>query len=1111
MDQNQSQMISRRSTLLKRVLAALALVLLSVFFVCAGVLLFVRIGLEGDQAARIMIHRLEAATGARIAFASANLTWVSADTASVVFKDLTIKETPQSPSLLNVPVATLEVSLIPALRGVLQVNRLELTRPDFFVTASNATKTTGIPAGWNIRGFRIFPIIKRLDVTGGQLFSLQTGQAASAGKPVLSDLRISAVDVSLAGAESIRIQGASAHNGAAGGFDVFARFDATPFGAKEWQGEVTARVSDCPALPFRTAVALFDHDLPLSQGSLSAGFKIRFEGGNFKSNGEVTLSDGVLSPGLVFSDEVPVERAEVRFLAELVDETLTVDLKEASLPGVMVAGQAKIAGVFSSDPSLSLNLKKADLDLTRLFPLMPVRLLKAADREKLTNAGLRGHVVVAGGNWAGKMSELETDWTGRGALFLDAYLDRVSGFVPGFGIPISDATGAIRVSADEVIFKGISFAVGNSPIVLNGWITHLKSDPTADLFLSTTAQARDLWPLLENKALFSKFEQWLGWILAPEGGVSITLDVKGNLARPTMKGKIGLEDFQCQLAGFPLPLKKVNGSLRFRGGGVSFSSLKGAVGETQVEIGGEINDGEANVSAAAKLAPADLKKLNILPAEWSLAGLVSASMTLRGKLPDASFSAQLDLAENSLEIGRWVKKNPGTPLALEVSGTRSQTATTIEEAYLVLRDARVSGKGVMNEEGRTTLSVNLPPKGIPTSVLIPYANPSLDLQPGGRVEGDAIVRSGFDRTREVNLDANLVLNHVSLHIPGFYKRTEGFTGTFRKRGKTLALQLERAKIGSSVLSGTLSLTEGDVPRLDVVADFSFLDTTDFTAPLGYVSNVTWGEWIRSSPVIRFLARSRGAASLKVAKGKTAYRTFSDFRANFEGSGGIVRVPKWQMEFADGLLRGTALFDIKANSSRPFTVSFQGDQLRMERIMLSDPDRVKIEGKVVAEGQMDWRLTSKRENYGIYKSGNIEVRMQDGVIHRFEVLSKIFSLINLGSIVRGRLPDVIGQGLAFQRLTWNMEVFDSKWKIKDLKLVSDAARIDSSGMYFSGQERVDFKVDVSPLVGLDTIVSGIFGNLITKDGKTLTTTFRVRGLYASPDVRLEPFENVKSDE
>jgi hypothetical protein len=90
----------------------------------------------------------------------------------------------------------------------------------------------------------------------------------------------------------------------------------------------------------------------------------------------------------------------------------------------------------------------------------------------------------------------------------------------------------------------------------------------------------------------------------------------------------------------------------------------------------------------------------------------------------------------------------------------------------------------------------------------------------------------------------------------------------------------------------------------------------------------------------------------------------------------------------------------------------------------------------------------------------------------------------------------------------MNIFDNKWHFTDLKIFSDAARVNASGMYFSDQNRVDFKVKVSPLVGLDAIVSGLFGNLITKDGKILTTTFHVRGLYTSPDIRLEPFENFK---
>jgi hypothetical protein len=467
-----------------------------------------------------------------------------------------------------------------------------------------------------------------------------------------------------------------------------------------------------------------------------------------------------------------------------------------------------------------------------------------------------------------------------------------------------------------------------------------------------------------------------------------------------------------------------------------------------------------------------------------------------------NFSSHVDLKGNGLRVDPVIRKKPGVPLLIEASGMRNQAGVTIEDAYLVLDKSRISARAAIDNEGKVVASVNLPPRGVPTDILIPVTDPGLEIQGGGRIDGDATIRLGPDRSRDVSLDANLVLNHLSLRVGGMHKRMEGITGNVRCRGKSVNANLERVRIGSSLGSGTVTITDIYNPRLEIALDFSFLDTTDFTAPVGYVSQLTWGEWIDANPVIRFLAKSKGTGTLKIARGKTAWRTFADFRANLEGNAGLIRAPGWQTNFADGILRGSALFDIREHTAKPLTLDFQGDHLQMERTMLFDPDRVRVEGNVLTEGHMEWKVSAGSENNGLNKTGTVEVRIQDGVIHRFEILSKIFSLINLGSILRGRLPDIISQGLPFYRLTWTMEVFNDKWKVKELKLLSDAARMDASGMYFSSQRRMDFRVDVSPLVGLDTIVSGLFGNLITKDGKTLTTTFRVRGPYESPDVRLD---------
>ena len=95
--------------------------------------------------------------------------------------------------------------------------------------------------------------------------------------------------------------------------------------------------------------------------------------------------------------------------------------------------------------------------------------------------------------------------------------------------------------------------------------------------------------------------------------MAVTLDLKGNLSHPNIKGRVVLDDFQCRFSGLPLPIKKINGTLRFRTSGVTFSAVKGMIGESATEVSGEIFPGKMDVSGQLKMAPNDLKKLNLMP------------------------------------------------------------------------------------------------------------------------------------------------------------------------------------------------------------------------------------------------------------------------------------------------------------------------------------------------------------------------------------------------------------------------------------------------------------------------------------------------------------------
>ncbi len=1113
MEKDQNSSIAPRSPLLRRIVKWLFLLFLAAFFLCAGLIAFIRLAMDGNLLARLIIPQLETTLDKKISLNSMDLSWLSLGTAKVSVRDLEIRDRSGGLLLLRVPEALCEIDVLSVLTGAPRINRIAVSEPEALLPAP---KIFGREAeGTHIAGRRpwfVRPVVHEFVLSDGRIYSPAADLKNPSKQPVISNIEMVCTDASLYGLESFSFKGTTPGRERDGSVRIDGRLTSMPFFGDDWRGHLRVQIEGVPVSPFRLPASYFNINFPFLEGELNVDVNIKGESKNFQARGELDFSNVVVAPGQAFFRNTTMDKGWVKFTADRKDENLRLDLLEVGLPGMKFGAEINVRKFLSQDRQVEISLRNADVDLKRFFPMLPLKLMKSEDSERLIEAGLNGHILITGASWIGKPLEVFQGKIGAGRLFVDAYLDKVSGFIPGAGLPLKNASGRVRLSANEMIFKGISVTIGNSPIVINGWLSDLQTSPKTDLFLSVNGQAQDFKPVFENRVVAGHLQSWFGSITDAQGGLSVTMDVKGLLKNPSMKGRVVLEDLQCRFSQFPLAMRKIHGALRFRGSVVTFNGLKGMVGDTSGEISGSFSTQEVDVTGDLRVAPADLKKLNVLSPEINISGAVPVSLAFKGRRPSINFSARLDLKSNGLRIGSVIKKNPGTPLEIDTTGFSDSEAVTVDQAYLIFEGSRISAKGKVAKDGKTIFYINLPPKGISTNALVPLANPILELQPGGRIEGDAAIKIGGDKSPDLQLDSNLVINHVSLRIGGFHKRMDGVTGNLRIRGRSLNAVLERAKIGSSEISGTIAVTDFDNPKVEIVLESPFVDTTDFTAPPGYVSKVTWGEWIRTNPAIKFLARSRGGANVKIAKGKTSTRTFSNFQAIFDGVQGLLKVPKWQMTFADGTLRGTAAFNIRANTRVPLSLELQGDNLRMERMLTSDPDRVRIEGEVTAEGRMEWRTSTRRENNGVYKSGKIEVRVQNGVLtQQFDIPSKISAALNFGSLVRGRFPDIFSKGLPFRRLGWTMEAFDKKWKIMDLKLAGDSTSIDGFGMYFDDQDRVDLKLDVSPLVGLDTIVSGILGNSLAKNGKTLTFPFRVRGLSNSLDVRLEPFETVRSAE
>ncbi len=355
---------------------------------------------------------------------------------------------------------------------------------------------------------------------------------------------------------SFTVQGEARQGPVAGSFHTTGRLSTQRRPHHTWRGEIGLKVDQCPLLPFRALAANLNCAWPFSDGVVDLKCHLKGDSQDFHLSGEGGLSQATLLPGRYFVNGVTLDQAHINFSADRRNESLRIDVAELHLPGMTVSAEASFKDLNTPAASVAVAVRRGDFDLAKFFPLVPLNLMSREDSARFGEAGLNGHVVITDGGWTGKVSDIVTDPWRRGSLALDAYLDKVSAFIPGAGLPIKNATGRVRLGADEVVFNGISLTLGTSPIVLNGGIRDLRSTPKSDLFVSMTAQAQDLAPVLSNKALARQLGPWVGWIDEPHGGVSVTLDVKGSCQAAEHEGSSRARKFPVSRAALSARAEK---------------------------------------------------------------------------------------------------------------------------------------------------------------------------------------------------------------------------------------------------------------------------------------------------------------------------------------------------------------------------------------------------------------------------------------------------------------------------------------------------------------------------------------------------------------------------
>jgi uncharacterized protein YhdP len=215
-------------------------------------------------------------------------------------------------------------------------------------------------------------------------------------------------------------------------------------------------------------------------------------------------------------------------------------------------------------------------------------------------------------------------------------------------------------------------------------------------------------------------------------------------------------------------------------------------------------------------------------------------------------------------------------------------------------------------------------------------------------------------------------------------------------------------------------------------------------------------------------------------------------------------------------------------------SSAGGLVKAVATVIDKPDRVsfaltpKIQGASV-QGMLHWfeanqtevtgrvNLTGKLESMGKDGAerkrdlhGELNLRIEDGTIHRLRVVVQILNLLDLSRWFSLRLPDLRKQGIRFRAITGDFTVQQGVFSTGNLIVDSDDLRMTGGGKIDLANDQIDFVLAVRPFAGIDTAIDYIpligRGFAAVKNS-FLVASFNINGPIENPKITPAPLSTL----
>lgn len=798
------------------------------------------------------------------------------------------------------------------------------------------------------------------------------------------------------------------------------------------------------------------------QGKCNSNLSIKGTLNKFTAKYNLSIAQARLDYPAAFV--APIAPPQFQIVGDISVSPHEIDIPAFSLKSSIlnVKGEFQISGIDTKDPKIRAKaITTQPFNFRQVIPLIPYPIIAKDAADFIKEHIKDGNFRLDEGRLEGRVSQIAHMEKGENYNVL-SIKGRSDKAVLDFGDKIprfTEVSGPLQLSGKDFILSGMSGKFGNSPFTMSGRITDYPLETPCSYpftMIITPSQSDTAWLLGE----------WKSPRLVFTGNSTLKLSGSGQTSAFNLKGEWDLtqaaytyHDQLSKPAGRANTLS-VNGTLN--GESARITALQYNLSPLVISATGKIDyHGKVPVSFALKTTP--FRVNDVAPHFPSLkkyqpSGRLQASV--QGETRDWSMDTLMLKGEVTVDSFAF-KPADDIKAISNISGSLRFKGDSLESSNLVA----IMGNSVFHGKGSL--------KGFSNPVIaLSFSSPHMELSDLGLS----------------NPEGDVKLKKIS--------------GAVTYKDNQLFLKEISATINSTPLSVSGLIQDSPEPRYEFTINSSNLTIEDLSLLAGIEKIKKSSAQPTSPPIVK--------ATIHADGGRFKDIPFKKLQATINQERNIMYIDPLNLQFFNGKASGKVRIDKSLPTSPRYQVSFSIDKVSCEQfITLMDSHNKLISGTLSLTGD----LTAKGQNSSELKKtalGNIHMRIEEGTIKRFPILSKIFSILNVYQLLKLQLPDMVSGGMPYNTINAGIGVKDGIMSTTDLFISSNAMNISAVGSVDSVHETLDMKIGVKPLQTVDRVVSNIpiIGWVLTGKDKTLITAyFEAKGDLKDPKVTAIPIQSL----